>query len=128
MTAVAPSDLNYDTVSDLLVAQLPALRSEYDELLKWWGDDKPGPHVVYGDLLIPFLEQAVRADDAATLATVFELVEVLAECSDARVRDIVNATICDFIVANEAVFARARLAMGPLTRRRCEEVARARVK
>lgn len=128
MKTVTPSHLNYDTVNELLVAHLPALRTRYDELLKWWGDEKPGPHVVYGDLLNPFLEHAARTDDGATLTRIFELVEILAECKDARVRDVVNATICDYIVANEPVFKRARLAMGPSTRRQCEEVARARVR
>jgi len=121
------TNLSYEAINDLLVEHLPAVRGQYDELRKWWGEEKPGPHVVYGDILNPYIEQTVRDGDAASLARIFEFVEILSESSDARVRDVVSATICDFLVSNELVFKRATLAMKPSTRLLCQEVVKARL-
>lgn len=123
----ATINVSYESMSDALVQQLPELSGQYNELLGWWGDEKPAPHVVYGNVLNPYIEQVTRSHDVDALSRAFKLIERLSVSSDTRVRDVVAATICDFIVSNRTIFNQTRLVMGPSTRRQCEEVAKTRL-
>jgi hypothetical protein len=49
------SEIHYANVAEALVKAVPDLRAHYEEELRWWGDEKPGPHIIFGDVLNPYL-------------------------------------------------------------------------
>ena len=128
MEKLPSDDVIYESVSELLVSRLPELSGPYRELLEWWGDEKPGPHVVYEDVLCPYIDELLQSEDKDALGRVFALIEQLSRSSDARVRDVVTASICEHIASNEARLDLARSFMGKLTRARCDDVTEFRPK
>ncbi len=117
----APAErITYESVSDLLVSTLPELSAAYREMLAWWGDERPGPHVVYGDILNSYIAKKLDAGDDEALKRIFALVEKLSSSSDPKVADIVSATICHYLSAYESTFRRLQQFMGNSTRARCE--------
>jgi len=47
--------LTYDNLSEKLVEAVPEIKEQYAQELRWWGDETPGQHVIYGDLLNPYI-------------------------------------------------------------------------
>src|SRR5678815_2885112 len=100
MNPTKPAAITYENVSDVLVEHVPELKEQYQEELKWWGDQRPGPHVVYGDILNPYLDRLLQSGDEAKLRQVFEFVEMLAGNPDSRVQELVAVTICEHLGSN----------------------------
>src|SRR5882762_10559517 len=111
-------DVTYESVGDALIAQFAELTAPYEDMLKWWGAEKPGPHVVFGELLNPFVDRLV---EHRLLARAFEFIERLSCSKDARVRDLVATTICAHVVSNPQTLRRSQMLMGNSTRKQCQE-------
>lgn len=117
-----PAVITYENVSDALAEYLPELREAYEAELKWWGDERPGPHVVYGDILNPYLNQLLRSDQEAALQHVFAFLEMLALSEDRRVQEIVAVTVCEHLGNDDELLRRARRYMGPATLKHSDDV------
>ena len=116
----------YDRLDRQLVSAMPELADRYDALLRAWGDEAPGPHVVFGDVLNPFLLGLLASEESAaphatTLRRVFAFLERLAQDGDPRVQEIVWATVCERLGDDPDVLARGRRYMGEATRRLSHE-------
>lgn len=122
MVPTEPAAITYDNVSDVLVEHIPELRERYQEELKWWGDQRPGPHVVYGDILNPYIDRLLQSGDQAKLRQVFEFVEVLAGHQDSRIQELVVVTICEHLGSNADRLSATRRFMGPLTVKHSRDV------
>jgi RHS repeat-associated protein len=48
----------------------------------WWDPETPPPHVVFEDLLIPFIRKALASSDSPTLHRVFDFIELLSSSGD----------------------------------------------
>lgn len=110
------SAINYANVSEALVVNLPELLGQYEDLLKDWAGEVPGPHIVYGDILNRHIDSLLRKNDDAALRRVFAFIEVIANSSDTRVRDVVGATVCDYLGGYPDKLSRVRPHMGRATR------------
>jgi len=117
MVPTEPAAITYDNVSDVLAEYVPELKEAYQGELRWWGDQRPGPHVVYGDILNPYLERLLHSGDEAKLRQVFEFVERLAGNPDERVQELVAVTICEYLGGDAERLSAARRFMGPVTAR-----------
>ena len=104
---------------------IPDLREACDGLVEWYGGDVPGPHVVFGDVLDPYLVELLTADrqDAALVAA-FSLLEEMATSTDVAVQEVLATTVLERLGDDRAILERARRYMGPATRRLSEEVER----
>ena len=112
----------YDEVSDLLVKEIPELATPYRELLDYWGDERPGPYIVYGELLNPYIDEQLREGNAEASQRAFRLIENLLLSLDPRVWEMASVEICEHIVSKNNIWAKARPFMGEVTQRRCEEI------
>ena len=112
----------YESVSNALIERLPELREMYQTELGWWDDEKPGPHVVYGDILNPYIEHLLQKGDDRTLRRVFEFIEELSSSEDARVQELVAVTVCENLGSDEQRLRAARCYMGPMTLKHCNDV------
>lgn len=73
-----PSNIvTYGNVCEMLVECMPELKEAFEAELRWWGSERPGPHVVYGDILNPYLDALLQSGDEAALRRVFDFLEVL---------------------------------------------------
>jgi hypothetical protein len=107
-----PDDLNR-----MLVRRFPALVDGYLEAKRLWGGEEPGPHIVYGDVLVPFIRATLAQEASADqLGAVMEFLEELSTAADSDVLDVVVTSVLEPLLAQKE---RSRLenAMGPRTQK-----------
>lgn len=115
-------DVQYEQAIDALLAEFPDLRSAYEQTLDMWDDDLPGPHVVYGDIMNPYIDHLLLKKDLGSLARVFAFLERLTKSSDARVRGLVTVTVCEHLGADRKTLPYAQSLMLPNTLHLSREV------
>lgn len=124
MEMASSLDITYENVSHMLVEYLPEFAERYQSELKWWGNRKPGPHVVYGDILNPYIDQLLRSGDEPRLRRLFDFIEVLAGSPDLRIQELVAVTVCEFLGDDPERLKASKRFMGPHTVKRSSEVER----
>jgi hypothetical protein len=109
--------IGYGSLSRELGRRIPALRNEVEREFVRAGGEDPGPHVVFGNVLVPWLEGLLaRPGTDAGLALAFQLLEDMAENPDLRVQEVVQMTVCEDLGASPELLMRARALMWPATR------------
>lgn len=117
------SEFVYENLAEYLLDEFPDLRPRYEAEIKWWGDEKPGPHVVYGDILNPLIVDLLATrQDEERLKRVFDFLERLAKSDDVRVQEVVSVTVCEYLLRNRELLMTARRYMGQTTLRFTDEI------
>jgi hypothetical protein len=114
--------LSYESISALLIKEFPALAPEYRLTLRRWRDEAPGPHLIYGDILLPYLLSRLRLGDVHTLRRIFGFLETLAQSDDVRVLEVVAFSVCEPLLRDVGALRFARRYMGPATLRILKEL------
>lgn len=110
------SSVKYRRINAALVEAVPELRGRYEEEVEAWGEEM-GPHVIYGDVLNPYLAQLLdapadrKADEQ--LRRVFGFLEELLAHPDPEFADVARTTVAEDLESDPALLERARLYMGP---------------
>jgi hypothetical protein len=76
--------ITFETVVPRLFSQFPILQAKYDVELDYMGDEPPLAYVVFGTVVIPFLESAPRAQNVELIASICAFFE---ECAESAKRD-----------------------------------------
>jgi hypothetical protein len=112
----------YDDLSAKLIDVLPELKERVDSLFREWGPDRPGQHVVYGDLLNPYVMALLDLGGPdETLQRIFAFLEELSNHPEERVQEVVGVTVCEALV-NRGYLTKAWPYMGKGTRRMVLEI------
>src|SRR5215813_10256224 len=117
------SQIHYDNVVGALLEAVPELRAGYEAECHQWGDEPLGPHVIFGDVLNPYLLDflgAARPD--AKLRRVFQFLERLANHEDIHISEMVAVTGCERLGDDPKILHRAHKYMGARTRQLSDEV------
>ena len=117
----------YETLGRQLVDAVPELTEAYATLGRTWDDEAPGPHIVFGDVLNPYLlalleSPELAAEHAEIVARIFDLLERMARHDDPLVREVVSATVAERLGDEPRTLAIARTFMGDATRRLADDV------
>src|SRR3954464_4076140 len=89
----------YKPANEALVSRLPELRAAYDEVTASW-DEEMGPHLVYDEILNPYLTRLLESDDQASEADLRRVVGVLEELlvgDDAYAAAAVATTVGEYL-------------------------------
>src|SRR5688572_4988915 len=116
--------VHYDEASDQLVEHIPELKQAYESELRWWKDERPGPHVIYGDILNPYIDRLLEVGDSDALRRVFSFLELLSTSEDVRVQEIVAVTVCEYLGGFPERLRLAKQFMGPATLRHSNDIER----
>ena len=65
-----------------LVRAIPGIAPSYQQEVEWQEGDETGSHVVYEDVLAPYIRQAAGAGDRDGLDEIFGFIEQLLETGD----------------------------------------------
>lgn len=116
-------DLTYANVAEALIEAVPDLRERYVEERRWWAEEKPGPHIIFGDILNPYLIDLLDAGgNDEKLCKVFQFLECLAKHDDVRIQELVAITVCERLGKRRDRLKKAHKFMGAHTRQFSEEV------
>jgi hypothetical protein len=123
---VKASGRAYAALNSELLKRLTELRDRYAGLRELWDDEEPGPHVVFGDVLVPYLiETLTEAPKTPGLAVAFEFLEELLGSADQNIRDVVGGSVLEDLYDAPSARANATRLMGPATRRLAEQIGEA---
>ena len=110
--------LHYDQLGAMLVREMPELGNLYGRELEWWGEETPGPHVVYGDVLTPYIIQLLESgEDAEAIKRAFGLLERLIADRDVEIQAGAVVTVLDRLVGNAEWMRLMKPYLGRLARR-----------
>jgi hypothetical protein len=113
-----------ENAGEELVAAVPELRSGYEGTLFWWGGEEPGLHLLFGEVVNPYLMRELKTRDSGDdLKRIFDFLERMATTDD-ELANVVAVTVCERLGDEQEVLARARRLMGPDTLILSEEVER----
>lgn len=113
MTRHQSTKFTYDELNALLVKEFPCLTHKYEQELDWWDDEKPGPHVVYGDQFTPYLVDRLKAGDKEAAKRAFEHLEMLLSHKDVKVQEVAVVTVLEYLESDHELAALARPFLGP---------------
>jgi hypothetical protein len=71
--------ITFETVVPRLFGRFPILQDRYDVELQYMGDEPLLAYIVFGTLVIPFLESALRSKNAELIASISTFFEECAE-------------------------------------------------
>ncbi|MGH7719356.1 MAG: DUF7674 family protein [Gemmatimonadaceae bacterium] len=109
--------MNGPALNQALIRRFPGLLDGYLEIKRLWGGDEPGAHVVYGDLLVPFIHGSLAAGRGEhELPQVMDFLEELSAMADDDVLDVVVTSVLEPLIDEEDRL-RLESAMGPRTLR-----------
>ncbi len=106
--------ITYDSLGKVLIETLPQLGEAYRKELDSWGDEPPGPHNVYSDVLLPLMRIAAENCDRITMGQVATLLEKLATDPDPEIRDVVRVSVIESVIA-DPILKFSREFFGPAT-------------
>ena len=77
--------MTYETIVEDLFQRFPSLRSTYDKQFEWMGDETANQYLVFGSVLIPFLEEALAK---ANLKEIVQICAFLEDASEAALNEV----------------------------------------
>jgi hypothetical protein len=89
------ASLAYERLNEAMVAAIPALENAYRTELDWWANEPVPSHVLFGELLNPYLSDRLAAADGDSLAAAFDFLERMAAHLDPRVQDVLRDTVLE---------------------------------
>lgn len=114
MTRCRRRKFNYDQMNDVLIKEFPSLAWKYQQELDWWGDETPGPHIIYGDLFTPYLANQLKAGNNGAAQKAFRHLEGLLNHEDVKVQEVAVVTVLEYLQNDAELLALATPYLGPL--------------
>ena len=100
-----------------LLEVVPELKQDYETELNLWKGEKPGAHIIFGNVLNPYLISQLQMGEEKTLNRIFDFLEHLATKGDNHVQEVIATTVCEGLGDNAATLEKARVYMGTQTTR-----------
>lgn len=123
MTDEARGALHYDGLGIRLIEEIPELEKAYRKEIEWWGEEKPGPHVIYGDVLTPHIIRLLESgDNPEAIKRAFGLLEMLIADEDIEVQAVAVVTVLDRLVGNAEWMRLMKPYAGPLATKAVQEL------
>ena len=108
--------LAYERLNVDLVAAIPALSDVYRREVDWWGSQPIPSHVLFGEILNPYISSRLAASDSEALVPAFQFLERMAADVDPRVQDVLRDTVLEHLREEPPTHQlRAEDLMGPAT-------------
>ena len=107
------AEITYESLSYALIESLPELRDASD----WGTYVREGPHALFSDALIPWLDALLRnsGNHEPVLRRTFDFLEALATHSDKYIVNLVAVSMLEPLQSRPQALLEARHWMGPGT-------------
>ena len=93
----------------MLIRKFPELEKSYYDEVSWQEGDETGSHVVYGDVLNPYIRECISKGNISKLKEIFEFIEDLIVTGDNYADNVVSVSVLesvlDLIFYDEDIFS-----------------------
>lgn len=84
-----------------LIEALPEIKDRYDEEVEWQEGDDTGSHVVFGDVLTPYLLENIKAKNINIVKMVFDFLEEMLKTNDVYASEVITCSVLESIVTED---------------------------
>lgn len=84
-------------LNQLLVTNVPNVRQQYIEEVCWQEGDDTGSHVVFGDVLTPYLVICIAQNNQKEIAAIFDFLEVILLMNDDYASEVITFSVFESI-------------------------------
>lgn len=85
-------------LNEKLLVNFPELEKSFEEETSWQEGMETGSTVVYEDVFVPFVEEAIEKGDDKAISRIFGFIEELAQVDDEYTRQLLMICIFDNLV------------------------------
>ena len=82
-------------LNENLLEKFPELKENFEEETSWQDGIETGSTVVYEDVFMPFVEEAIERRDEKAISRIFDFIEELAEVDDDYTKQLLMVCIFD---------------------------------
>jgi len=84
-----------------LLEALPEIKDIYSEEVEWQEGDDTGSHVVFGDVLTPYLLLNASAGNTVSMQKIFDYIESLLQSNDEYASEVITCSVLESIVLED---------------------------
>jgi hypothetical protein len=108
--------LNYYSLVEVFVKEFPIFHEVLEEEKKWWDGELPQPHIFFGDVVCPYLEEIIKEQQSGELEKIFEFFERMATSNHQQIQEVLVCTILEKLGDDKSIISSAYEFMGNLTK------------
>ncbi len=82
----------------VLVSLLPEIEQLYQDEVSWQEGDDTGAHVVYGDVLVPYIKTCAQKQDIINLSRGFDVVEHILSLKDSYAEEVIALSVLESLM------------------------------
>lgn len=113
--------LNYDNLVQQMLEAVPEIKPHYEKELEWW--DEILSHIVFGDVINPYIISLLKnSQDLDILQRAFQFFEIMANCPDERVAEVLGVTVLERLGDEPEVLKKAMKFMGNKTKEISDDI------
>ena len=107
-------NIKYHEMGEKLSEHFPGLRSKYIAMMEDWGEEKPGQHIIYAEILNPHMDKLLEEKGSEKkLEEIFDFLERLSNNKEERIQEVVVVTVLEHF--DWETLYKLRIYMGPTT-------------
>ena len=109
-------------LNTLLISTFPELEKEYYEEVDWQEGDETGSHIVYGDVLAPYIEKNIMQQNDAEIKTVFAFVEKILLRNETYSDEVIMFSVLERLLSDKEKFEYCKKHFGKCTEKIIKEM------
>ena len=106
----------------LLISKFPELEREYHEEVDWQEGDETGSHVVYGDVLTPYIEKIIIQQNNAEIQKVFAFIEEILTRNEKYSDEVIMFSVLERLMLDKEQFQSCKKYFGKYTEQIIKEM------
>ena len=84
-----------------LTEALPEIKNVYYDETSWQEGDETGSHVVYADVLVPYIKEQIATKNSLLLIKIFDFIELLITTNDEYANEVVELSVLESLLFDE---------------------------
>lgn len=113
----------YKTMVSILFSKIPEVYTLYLDEKDYYKEYMEMPHIIYGDLLTPYLINLLRDDkEKSTIKKIFDFLEELSNDEVIEIVNVVQVTVLEGLGDDKDILKTGYKYMGPQTRILSDEI------
>ena len=100
----------------LLIEKFPNLQEKYLDEVSWQDGDSTGSHVVYGDVLTPYLVECITNNDIQEFKKIFDFLEEVLALKDEYSDNVIACSVIESITYLLIEYEHLQLLLGDSSR------------
>lgn len=112
---------NYE-LNSMLKSKFINILKKYNDEVSWQEGDYTGSHVVYGDVLTPYLKTCIQQNNQKELKKIFIFIEEILDINDKYSNEVITFSVLESILELYKKYDAIRINMGEKAKKIIQEL------